>query len=695
MDDRAPLERGPRRAGDRLQLPHKAGYRWDIQGMRAIAVVLVMLSHANVPGFTGGFIGVDVFFVISGFLITGLLLEDGTQHHRISFTRFYSRRARRILPAATVVIVATSIASVFILNAYQAKSELVDGMWAGFFAVNVRFARSGTNYFTKTATIISPLLHFWSLSVEEQFYVVWPALLAISGFGLLAVRRRRARASHVDHGSPSTAWVTATLLALGGLSLYFSIHQTATGPHAAYFSTIDRAWELIVGALLAVQLPQVAKLPPPLRAALTWIGLACIAVAATTFTGHTPVPGSATLLPVLGSAAVLAGGVGAPRASASWLLSLRPMRFVGAISYSLYLWHWPILILGEAYFPFPLNLGERLALLAAATLIAVLSYAFIEIPFQRAKRLTRRSYSGMVLWPIAVSMIVVVAIVGQSEFSFVAATGPSVPGLSASAAVIDAVAAARAQRPIPRSTSPSVLEATSDFTFIGKCSAWQRATSKICEMGDPTGTKTVVVFGNSHSSMWIPTISILAKQAKWKFFPLVKEACGYDDYDALRHIGVHNLCVVWYRWALTVIKHMHPDVVIVGAYGYREWAKGMAAILPQLKPLTGRLVLIADVPGLPVVPGYCLSRLNITLDSCLFRESTQRIDDLGIARHLAIATRIGFIDPESWFCYRHLCPSVINGVIPYYDTSHLTIDYARYLAPTFGAELGLSGPRRH
>ena len=672
--------------------PHKKGYRWDIQGMRAIAVVLVMLAHAGVPGLGGGYVGVDVFFVISGFLITGLLLEDGKAHHRISFTRFYARRAKRILPAATVVIVSTSIASVFILNAYQAKSELADGMWAGFFAVNIRFARAGTNYFTRSASFVSPLQHFWSLSVEEQFYVVWPALLALSGFGLLAIRRRRARGAHVDLRSPSMVGITTALVVIGAVSLYLSIHQTATDPHAAYFSTLDRAWELVVGALLAVQLPRVARLPQLVRASLTWLGLAGIALAATTFSAATPVPGSATLLPVLASAALIAGGVGAPRASAARLLSVRPLRFVGAISYSLYLWHWPILILAAAYVPFTLNLAQRLVLLAAATGVATLSYGFIELPFQRAKRLTKRSYSGMVLWPVAVSMIVVVAIIGESEFSYVGASGPSVPGLSATTAVVDAVAAARAGDPIG-ATSPSILSAVTDFTFIGRCSAWKRDRSAICEKGDPTGTKTIVLFGNSHSSMWIPTISILAKRAKWRFFPVVKEACGYDDYAALRNIGVRNPCVTWYIWALTVIKRLHPDVVVVGAYGYREWAKGMAMILPQVKPLTKRLVLIADVPSVKVAPGYCLSQLGANLGTCLWPESAERIIDLRIARRLAVVTRIGFVDPESWFCSKQLCPSVINGLIPYYDTSHLTIDYARYLAPDLGAELALGGAR--
>jgi peptidoglycan/LPS O-acetylase OafA/YrhL len=671
--------------------PHKKGYRWDIQGMRAVAVVLVLLAHADVPGFAGGFIGVDVFFVISGFLITGILLADASKHHRVSFTHFYARRARRILPAATAVIVATAIASTLILNAYQAKSALSDSIWAGFFMANVHFASQGTNYFTSALATVSPLQHYWSLSVEEQFYVVWPALLAVTGFGVAAFRRRR-----VVHGSepaarPSTARIATALVALGALSLYLSIIQTHSNPQAAYFSTIDRAWELIVGALLAVLLPHVGKLPARVRAVMSWIGLAGITVAALTFTSTTAVPGWITLLPVLSAAAVIAGGVGSPRGSAVGLLSMRPFRFFGAISYSLYLWHFPILIIGAAYFPFPLNLAQRFLLLLAATVVATFSYLFIERPFQHARRLTRRTYSGLVLWPVAVSMILVVAITAQPDASFASRIGPAVRGLTPSAAVVDAVKAAQADDPIPRQTAPSVLLATQDRLYLGTCSAWKHLRSKICEEGDPRGTKTIVVFGNSHSNMWIPTVTILAKQAKWKFFPIVKEACGYDDYAALRGVDKASQCVVWYHWALTVLRRIHPNVLVVGVYGFREWAQGLSIILPQLKPLTDRLVLIADAPGIRKIPGYCLSEPGATQGTCLWPESTLRIQDIATARHLAKKNHIGFVDPESWFCYERLCPSVIDGVIPYYDSGHLTIAYAQYLAPTLGAQLDLTG----
>ena len=191
--------------------------------------------------------------------------------------------------------------------------------------------------------------------------------------------------------------------------------------------------------------------------------------------------------------------------------------------------------------------------------------------------------------------------------------------------------------------------------------------------------------------MWIPTVTAVA-EGEVEFFPVVKEACGYDDYANLlvKH-DPKNQCVDWYRWALKVIRHLHPDVIVVGAYGFREWAKGLSDVLPRLKALTPRVVLIADAPGIEEIPGFCLSQSGATLASCLWPESNLRIADLKIARRLARSLRIGFIDPEPWFCDQHRCPSLINGIIPYYDSGHLTATYARYLAPELGQQLALSG----
>jgi peptidoglycan/LPS O-acetylase OafA/YrhL len=332
--------------------PTSPHFRPDIQGMRAIAVGIVVLDHAHIPGLSGGFIGVDVFFVLSGFLITGLLLGDVAKTGGVRFLNFYARRAARILPAATLVIVATLAASYIVLNVIQARSVAGDGLWSVFFLANYHFAAVGTNYFA-AVTATSPLQHFWSLAVEEQFYLVWPFLLGTVAF--LTHRRRATTSYHVPRRS-----LYALLIPITAYSLYLSITQTSANPTAAYFSTFDRTWELGIGALLALTLPHLSRIPGLARAALSWAGLAGVLLAATTFSSHTRIPGYLALVPVLGAAAMVAGGVGRPRYGASSLLAVRPLRFIGDISYSLYLWHWPVLILGAAAHRIPRSLSSLL-----------------------------------------------------------------------------------------------------------------------------------------------------------------------------------------------------------------------------------------------------------------------------------------------------------------------------------------------
>ena len=281
------------------------GFRPDIQGLRAVAVLLVALNHAGVKRLSGGYVGVDVFFVVSGFLITGWLLRRSQSAGEVPFRKFYAARARRILPAATLALVATVVASYHWLNYVRALQAFRDSIWAAFFAANVRFADIGTDYFTRNDPP-SPLQHFWTLAVEEQFYVVWPALLALAVVGL---RWRHPRGSlTVDVAAKRR--LTALLVVGIAVSLAYSIHETSINPVGAYFSTFARAWELAVGALVAVAASQLALLPRWIRASITWAGLAGVCAAAMTYTSQTPFPGYAALLPVLRNGA---GGDRRPR----------------------------------------------------------------------------------------------------------------------------------------------------------------------------------------------------------------------------------------------------------------------------------------------------------------------------------------------------------------------------------------------
>ena len=333
-------------------------YRPDIEGLRAVAVAAVVLFHAGVPGIGGGYIGVDVFFVISGFLITSLMMREVATTGGLSLLRFYGRRARRILPASSVVLVTVILAGYHWLGFLRGDEIASDGRWAALFASNFNFAAQGVDYLQSQAAP-SPLQHFWSLAVEEQFYFVWPAVLVL----LLWLGLR--------HTTPA-------VLGLGvAASLACSIGETGTT--WSYFSPATRAWELGAGCLLALAGDRLARIPAGLAAALAGVGLAGIVVAALSFDDGTPFPGCAAALPVLSTVLVLAG-----RGDA--LLGVAPMRWLGRISYPLYLWHWPVLMIaGQAFGP--LDGPARAELVLVSIGLAVLTYALVENPIRRSGRL--------------------------------------------------------------------------------------------------------------------------------------------------------------------------------------------------------------------------------------------------------------------------------------------------------------------
>src|SRR4249919_289534 len=358
-------------------------HRDDLQGLRAVAVLVVVLDHAGLGLFSGGYVGVDVFFVLSGFLITGLLLSRAAEQGRVSLSEFYVRRARRILPAAVLTLVATDIVAYQLLNFVRAREAVIDSIWASFFVANVHFAQTGSDYLAQ-AQPPSPVQQFWTLSVEEQFYLVWPAVLSLVLFGALGVLGLRRKGSL----GPAALRRALIVVAAGGLfSLLWSIHSTRTTPATAYYSSLTRAWELALGAALAIAAAQLSRMPSPLQLVSGWTGLGCIAVAAVAFSSSTPFPGYAALLPALGAALVIAAGIRRhrSRAAVSGALSLPPLRYVGDRSYAFYLWHWPVLVIAAEYAGHELSIVVRILLLVGAFLLSMLSYAVFENPIRQMR----------------------------------------------------------------------------------------------------------------------------------------------------------------------------------------------------------------------------------------------------------------------------------------------------------------------
>ncbi|MFD1492063.1 MULTISPECIES: acyltransferase family protein [Microbacterium] len=352
--------------------------RRDIQGLRALAVVMVIATH--VVGWpSGGFVGVDVFFVVSGFLITGLLLREVAESGRISLRDFFARRIRRLMPAAMLVLLGVCVAAFFVFNRARADATWADAVAAALFVSNWRFAAEGTDYFSAAA--VSPLQHFWSLSVEEQFSLVWPVLLLIA---VLLVPRggRRGRAGRVAVGG--------VVVLVGAASWAWAVAQTAAEPTVAYFSTATRAWELAVGALLAVASPALARIPAALGGLLQWVGLAGVVLSCVVIDPASAFPAPWAVLPVAATALVVAGGVGGDPSHRHLFPLTNPVSvWLGDLSYALYLWHFPVLVFAGVLLP----AGEwtTAIVLAATAVLAVSTYYGVEQPLHRSPLLRRRA----------------------------------------------------------------------------------------------------------------------------------------------------------------------------------------------------------------------------------------------------------------------------------------------------------------
>ncbi len=700
------------------------GFRKDINGLRALAVVSVALDHAKIHYFSGGFVGVDVFFVVSGFLITQLLVAEAQRTGSIALLRFYNRRAKRILPAATLVIAATVIASVLLLSYVQSTAVIQDSLWATFFAANIRFSSLQTNYFAANDPV-SALQHFWSLAVEEQFYVVWPLLLALLVGALFVQRRRAGRATtHRAAGMPRGR-VLAVLGLLGGASLAWSVVLTDRNPTAAYFSTFARAWELAVGAAVALLVPTISAWPSWVKAAMAWTGLFVVGASIVSYSSSTPYPGDAALAPVLGAALIIAGGCGPVRGGSVLLLGNWAAQRIGEWSYSFYLWHWPFLVIAAAYVGHALSPTQNFDLLLAALALSIVTYYGVENPIRRSKGLSVKVYRGLLLYPAAVACTLAACLTATGVIHYEVAQASSDPAITLgnfgvrhesgyhlsrhrAVAIVEAsVIAARHGMSIPGQTTPSVLGLAGDKPAVGACD-YVNNTRQLCRLGDVSSKKVLVAFGDSHARAWIPALDIIAQKEGYAAYYLVKPACGdaqlvpsYNKVDA-------DACLAWRAWAIRTIRTLHPDVTllaqalppaIVQANGAtthnprtvtQAFTVGLRDTISQLGASAGRIVVMGDAPGLRQEPGICLSRRGATLASCASSRTQVSYRFRRANRTAAHRSGVSFIDPSRWFCAYRLCPAVIGSTIAYRDREHMSTTYAAELAGPLAAALQLS-----
>jgi peptidoglycan/LPS O-acetylase OafA/YrhL len=691
-------------------------FRPDIQGIRALAVLLVIVNHL-VPGqLPGGYVGVDVFFVVSGYLITALLLGESARTGRISLGGFYARRARRILPAATVVTVVTVVVSLLTLPLLRVQTILTDAVWATFFAANVRMAETGTDYFA-IGQPPSPLRHYWSLAVEEQFYLVWPLLL----LACLAVVHARGRS---DRDLRRVAG--ALVLIIVAASLAWSVWATHVSPVTAYFSTLARAWELGIGAACAI-FARRSALAPAARQVLALLGLAAVAIAALRFSDATSFPGLAALLPVLGTAALIVAGDGGGSTVTGRLLATRPMVVVGDWSYSLYLWHWPVIVLLRSNLG-PERFGSVAVRLFTLVLIFVLSWAsfrWIETPFRHG--VWRRRSRALLIYPVSIAMVLATVIISTQVVRYELGEWSDEPAIAAAdyrgqelgkdpyVALVRASALAAEQgRPVPSDLTPRLLDLREQTAPLGDCD-YRTGTTVLCPVGDPDADRTIVVLGDSHARALAPAVEKIGEEHGYRVYVLVYSGCSATSLVQIdrQTRRVWDACEDFKDWAQETIASLHPDLLVVStsagvvidpetgdvtspASDPDRYAalleEGWTSLFTDLATSADRVVLVGNTPKLPREPGVCLSQGRPDLGECAFPAGRQFREEAGLSFAAAAAAGVDSVDAAPWFCADGICPAVVGRFITMRDSEHMTPDYARWLATPLAVALGVGPP---
>jgi peptidoglycan/LPS O-acetylase OafA/YrhL len=700
----------------------RAGFRPDIEGLRAVAVAAVVLFHADVPGVGGGFVGVDVFFVISGFLITGLLWREAHSTGTVGLRRFYGARARRLLPTSATVGIVTMIGAALLLPSLQVRAAVGDGIASALYVGNYRFVLRGVDYFANHVPA-SPFQHYWSLGVEEQFYLVWPALIIATAW-LIRLVRRRTKAEATSSQRPYV--VVLTLVAAASFVLSFG--ATYVAPAAAFFSLPTRAWQLAVGGLVALTAGWWSRLPARPAAITGWAGLALILWACAGLNATTLYPGIAALLPTVGGMLVIGAGCATPVEGCGRVLAVSPMRAIGRISYSWYLWHWPVLLLAPALLGHPLGLAARVTAAVISGGLAVLTLRFIENPLRFAPVVRRSPGRSLALGGAATAVAVCVGLallavvptpVGRgapaAAPNFTAVEVPAGSDIAAYDGAVRqafdqvqaAVAASVNIEAVPSNLNPPLGDAVAEkkaLEFNGCLRSPLQGGQPECAMGDTGSTTTVALVGDSHAAMWNPAFQQLAAQRHWRLELLSKGACPLMDLRAanpLRRL-VEDLehCEQWRAQIIARLRAEHPRLVVLSmwrGYGADEsltgfnaygpaWIDGLTRLVQQLRGTGAKVLVLGPIPDPHFVVPICLSGYLDDVAACTPSRSTA-VNQLGIAAEAA-GTKAGggqYADLADLFCTTDRCPVIVGNKLVFLDENHLTLEYSRELAPVMEA----------
>jgi peptidoglycan/LPS O-acetylase OafA/YrhL len=687
--------------------PDRFRFRDDIQGLRAVAVGLVLLYHAGLPLLPGGYVGVDVFFVISGFLITTLLVSELARTGRVSLLRFYARRARRLLPAAAVVLAATAVLVRLFVPRIRWEEIGGDIASAALYVVNWRLAERSVDYLAEDSAP-SPVQHFWSLAVEEQFYLLWPVLI------LLAVAAAKAMRTRVR----PVLWVGLAAVAVP--SFLWGLALTAHSPERAFFVTTTRLWELALGALLALGAGWCARLPRRWGRAIGWGGLAAIVASAATVTAGTPWPGRAALLPTLGAAAVIVAGFATGHAGPGRLLSTRPFRWVGDLSYSLYLWHWPLLVVATAAWG-PLSATRGLLVVLFSFGPAWLTHRLVENPLRFSPAVTRSPPLALSLGANAtfVSVAAGLTLLLAVASSFPTSGSPGASGASGMDGRHAPGAAVLAENPRDDPAgappervdflTPDPLRATADVPDVygDGCHQDQNGAEPLsCTYGNPDADTTVVVAGDSKIAQWLPALQRLAEHNDWRLVTYTKSACSFASAMVRDGDGApYTSCAEWHDRVLHHLTTVEtPDYVLTaqgaaaamapdGSDSAVAMVDGLARTWGRLVEAGAEVIVVADNPHPGMTVYQCVDENPRHLSACTYPKDRREIKGGYVAQRRALE-RVGgvaMVDLYDAICPVDPCAPVVGNVLIYRQGSHITATYIETLTPRLATALSRAG----
>ena len=650
---------------DRFRL----GYRGDIEGLRALAILLVISAHAGIPWLAGGFIGVDVFFVLSGYLITGLLVQEIQKTGGLRLWKFYARRLRRLLPALLFMVACTSLLAMTLLAPLEQLNLIPAARAASVWISNIYFAFTEFDYFAQAADE-NLFLHTWSLGVEEQFYLVWPVFLMF----LVGTW-------HWQGASQNLRRLQIGMIATIVLCLLLSILLSYNMPSWGFYLMPSRAWQFAMGAQALlwstgngrhvnnITSLRVSRGISCILATGGWAGVALILVSALLLEPNTACPNAWALLPSAGTVLVLLSGATVNTTSVSRVLSLPPMQWTGRISYSWYLWHWPILVLGGTHVTNG-QVADTRILVALSLGLAVFSYWAVELPIRRNKKLSVQT--GLTL--SASLMLMSVAMAFGTVWQYAAVSWSQ----------------STEQRHYHE------LRTNLPVIYSMGCDQWYYSPQvRICAFGDKDAPQTAVMMGDSIMGQWFPALSAAYNKPGWRLLVLTKSSCPMIDAPFFyKRIGKeYTVCSRWRDDALATLASIRPDVVFIGSassYDFSEsqWISGTRRVLSKIAPVAKNVFLIRATHQLPFDGPGCLARRNwqpsfLSIQGeCSSVAGSQRETDVyeWLKEAVKDFDNVSVIDLNPMVCPDGRCYAEINGEVVFRDSQHLSPPFSETLS---------------